>query len=194
VERKVTMITTVLLDLDDTHLDIEELWTLAFSRLAAELGCDLRSDDSEKVVGHSLPAATRRLYDALGVEVPPERSTDRLQELVAKQLAHKPHPEPYLQAMRRLGVGPHECIAVEDSSAGARAAEAAGLFVVVVPSVTPVLASRQRHIVSSLSPNTVSRLGPGTDAVQVAEDGPHVAVRGGRWRCSHGSASTTRNR
>ena len=41
--------------------------------------------------------------------------------------AAKPHPEPYLSAMRALGVGADACLAVEDSPSGARAAVAAGV-------------------------------------------------------------------
>lgn len=45
----------------------------------------------------------------------------------------KPHPEPYLTAARRLGVRPTECLAVEDSHSGVRAAHAAGMQTVMVP-------------------------------------------------------------
>lgn len=45
----------------------------------------------------------------------------------------KPDPELYTLATHRLGLHPHECLAVEDSLNGATAAAAAGLHVVVVP-------------------------------------------------------------
>ena len=44
--------------------------------------------------------------------------------------AGKPDPEPYMQAMERLGLSGAEALAVEDSVAGAASAKAAGLFVV----------------------------------------------------------------
>ncbi|PZG09048.1 HAD family hydrolase [Nonomuraea aridisoli] len=44
----------------------------------------------------------------------------------------KPHPDPYLEAARRLGAAPGRCVAVEDSPAGVAAATAAGCRVVVV--------------------------------------------------------------
>jgi HAD superfamily hydrolase (TIGR01509 family) len=44
----------------------------------------------------------------------------------------KPDPEMHLLAARELGVGPGECLAVEDSPAGVRAALAAGTEVVAV--------------------------------------------------------------
>jgi HAD superfamily hydrolase (TIGR01509 family) len=46
----------------------------------------------------------------------------------------KPDPAVYLHAARLLGVRPDECIAFEDSSTGVRAARAAGMRVVAVPS------------------------------------------------------------
>ena len=45
----------------------------------------------------------------------------------------KPHPEPFLTAAARLGVGPAECLALEDSHNGVRAAHAAGMRVIMVP-------------------------------------------------------------
>jgi len=39
----------------------------------------------------------------------------------------KPHPEPYLRAVERLGVPKEDCLVVEDSERGLRAARAAGL-------------------------------------------------------------------
>lgn len=46
----------------------------------------------------------------------------------------KPHPEPYLTAVARLGVPPARCLVIEDSERGLRAAKAAGLCCWVVPS------------------------------------------------------------
>lgn len=45
----------------------------------------------------------------------------------------KPDPEGYATALRRMGVGPHEAIAFEDSGPGREAAMAAGLRVITVP-------------------------------------------------------------
>lgn len=45
----------------------------------------------------------------------------------------KPHPDPYLEAARRLGADPGACLAVEDSPIGAQAAIAAGMPVIIVP-------------------------------------------------------------
>ena len=45
----------------------------------------------------------------------------------------KPHPEPFLTAAALLGVPPADCLALEDSHNGVRAAHAAGMRVVMVP-------------------------------------------------------------
>jgi HAD superfamily hydrolase (TIGR01509 family) len=45
----------------------------------------------------------------------------------------KPHPEPYLTAAERLGVSPVDCLALEDSHSGVRAAHAAGMQTIMVP-------------------------------------------------------------
>jgi HAD superfamily hydrolase (TIGR01509 family) len=45
----------------------------------------------------------------------------------------KPAPDVYLEAARRLGVGPARCVAVEDSASGIRAAHAAGMRVLAYP-------------------------------------------------------------
>lgn len=54
--------------------------------------------------------------------------------------AGKPDPAVYLQAARLLGVPPAECIVFEDSPTGVRAARAAGMSVVAVPSAEQVFA------------------------------------------------------
>lgn len=45
----------------------------------------------------------------------------------------KPHPEPYLTALRRLGLHPGRCVAIEDSERGLTAATRAGLRCIIVP-------------------------------------------------------------
>jgi len=49
----------------------------------------------------------------------------------------KPHPEPYLLAAGRLGVAPADCLAIEDSHSGVRAAHGAGMQTVMVPDLVP---------------------------------------------------------
>ena len=49
----------------------------------------------------------------------------------------KPHPEPYLNAARVLGLDPADCLALEDSYNGVRSAHAAGMMTVMVPDLLP---------------------------------------------------------
>ena len=52
---------------------------------------------------------------------------------VAQGVRPKPDPDAYLQAARRLGVAPGECVVIEDSPSGAESGVAAGIVTVVVP-------------------------------------------------------------
>ena len=52
----------------------------------------------------------------------------------------KPAPDIYLLAAQRLGVPPAECVALEDSEFGVRAASGAGLRVIQVPDLVPASA------------------------------------------------------
>jgi len=45
----------------------------------------------------------------------------------------KPAPDPYLRAAEALGVAPVDCLALEDSHNGVRAAAAAGMMTIMVP-------------------------------------------------------------
>ena len=48
-------------------------------------------------------------------------------------LRSKPDPEPYLTALAHSGLAPEECLVIEDTERGLRAATAAGLRCLVVP-------------------------------------------------------------
>lgn len=45
----------------------------------------------------------------------------------------KPHPAVYLSAIEKLGLLPHECVAIEDSPAGVEAAKRAGAYCICIP-------------------------------------------------------------
>ena len=65
----------------------------------------------------------------------------------------KPDPSLYLLAATRLGVAPADCIAFEDSENGARAAQAAGIRVVIVPDLKQPpedVAARAHGVIDSL--------------------------------------------
>lgn len=49
----------------------------------------------------------------------------------------KPAPDLFLLASQRLGIAPADCLVLEDSEAGVRAARAAGMDVIMVPDLVP---------------------------------------------------------
>ncbi|MEV4368175.1 HAD family phosphatase [Nonomuraea sp. NPDC049637] len=96
-----------------------------------------------------VPGAPELLAELAAAGVPTAlvtASPRSIAELVLPRLGHafdlviadedtvrgKPHPDPYLEAARRLRVAPARCVAVEDSPAGVAAATAAGCRVLVV--------------------------------------------------------------
>lgn len=46
---------------------------------------------------------------------------------------HKPHPDPYLLAAKRMGVDPSRCLAIEDTERGLVSATDAGMACVAIP-------------------------------------------------------------
>jgi HAD superfamily hydrolase (TIGR01509 family) len=65
--------------------------------------------------------------------------------------ARKPDPAPYLLAMTELGVGPGECVVIEDSRAGIAAGLAAGVSVLGVPAEQAVPPAPGLSVCSSLA-------------------------------------------
>jgi sugar-phosphatase len=63
----------------------------------------------------------------------------------------KPHPEPFLEAARRLGADPRRCLVVEDAPKGLEAAQAAGCFTLAVVTTTPREALEADAVVGDLS-------------------------------------------
>jgi beta-phosphoglucomutase len=61
----------------------------------------------------------------------------------------KPHPEIYHQAFERLGVGSHECVIIEDSPHGVRAAKESGARVIEVRGVADVNLSLFEELLNS---------------------------------------------
>lgn len=67
------------------------------------------------------------------------------------QVRHpKPHPEPYLTAVERLGLQPTDCLVLEDSASGMASAQAAGIPALGVPGHQAVVPGRRQRLVESL--------------------------------------------
>ena len=73
----------------------------------------------------------------------------------------KPHPEPYLAAVRLLGVDLGACIAIEDSPPGVASAVAAGVPTIAVPlhiTVPETIGAVQISTLVGLEPQDLLRL------------------------------------
>src|SRR3954471_1845018 len=92
----------------------------AVGRIGARWPLGLASSSNRAVIDAVLEVAA--LSDAFTVTLSSEE--------VARG---KPAPDVYLEVADRLGVAPHECAAVEDSTNGIRSAVAAGCAVIAVP-------------------------------------------------------------
>lgn len=67
-------------------------------------------------------------------------------------LPAKPEPDVFLEAARRLGAKPHDCLVIEDSPAGIEAARKAGMTCLAVANTCPrEQLSRADRVVASLS-------------------------------------------
>lgn len=66
----------------------------------------------------------------------------------------KPAPDLFLLTTQRLGIAPEECLVLEDSEAGVRAARAAGMEVIIVPDLiepSEVIAAMALRVCRSLN-------------------------------------------
>ena len=73
-----------------------------------------------------------RLFEGQPDKGPPEAYFDAI--VTGDEIIHnKPAPDIYLLAAERLGVAPADCLALEDSPAGAQAAAAAAMCVLAAP-------------------------------------------------------------
>jgi HAD superfamily hydrolase (TIGR01509 family) len=121
----------------------------AVERLSARWPLGLASSSNREVIDAVL--------DAAGIA---ERFTATVS---SEEVAHgKPAPDVYLEAARRLGADPTQCVAIEDSRNGIRSAHAAGMRVIAIPNAhfppsEDTLASADA-IVASLDELTVERL------------------------------------
>lgn len=123
--------------------------------------------------------------DALLCALPPESwavVTSGTRELATTRLKHaglpiprvlvcaedvgegKPEPEGYLRAATLLGAAPERCVVVEDTPAGIRAARAASMAVIALPTTHPASELSEADAVArALSDIRLCRVGPGDD-------------------------------
>ena len=95
---------------------IELLDTLDALKLPRAIATSSRHHDAEHHLAH---AGIRNRFDAVIASGDYARG--------------KPAPDPFLAAAARLGVAPEDCLALEDSHNGVRAASSAGMMTIMVP-------------------------------------------------------------
>lgn len=108
------------------------------ANLAAEFPLAIASGSFREEIEHVLDgAALRHHFTAIvGADDAPQS---------------KPHPAPYLEAARRLGAHPSDCVAIEDSMWGLDAARAAGMKTIAVTTSYGAEALRADLIVNSIA-------------------------------------------
>jgi HAD superfamily hydrolase (TIGR01509 family) len=91
--------------------------------------------DHLDAVGLPRAIATSSSLRSVHASLGPHGLVERFDALITRdvQTRGKPHPEPFLKAAEALGVDPADCLALEDSHNGVRAASAAGMMTVMVP-------------------------------------------------------------
>lgn len=117
--------------------------TERFSALLAAGGLNLRDGIAELVAAGrerglrlAIATTTSRLNVAAVCQAGFGMAAERVFEVIAagdEVPAKKPAPDVYLLALKRLGLGPEEAVALEDSRNGLLSAKAAGLRCLVSP-------------------------------------------------------------
>jgi beta-phosphoglucomutase-like phosphatase (HAD superfamily) len=112
----------------------------AGARAACEIGVALKAGvvellDYLDASGIPRAIATSSSHGAVRRTLGPSGVLPRFDAIVAAgdYARGKPNPDPFLTAAARLGVAPAQCLALEDSHNGVRAAHAAGMMTVMVP-------------------------------------------------------------
>jgi HAD superfamily hydrolase (TIGR01509 family) len=116
----------------------DEVSDLAHAQIAVDVALKagvVELIDHLEAVGLPRAVATSSSHRAVQLQLGPSGLVDRFQTIVAAgdYARGKPSPDPYLVAAGRLGVDPADCLALEDSHNGVRAAHAAGMMTVMVP-------------------------------------------------------------
>jgi beta-phosphoglucomutase-like phosphatase (HAD superfamily) len=132
----------ILIDHFGEGFDLD-VWSAAVSEhFQAELGAGIALKSGVLEILDLLDAvrmpraiATSSSLAAVRQSLGPHGIVDRFSALITRdvQTHGKPHPEPFLKAAEALSVDPSDCLALEDSHNGVRAAAAAGMMTIMVP-------------------------------------------------------------
>jgi HAD superfamily hydrolase (TIGR01509 family) len=120
-----------LLAVKDRHyLELARAATRVYPQMRAFVGLLAAEGVPMAVASGSSPVAIGAILAGTGLDA-------HLRTVVpADEVAHgKPAPDIFLEAARRLGADPADCVVVEDAAPGAVAAHAAGMRCIAVPYV-----------------------------------------------------------
>jgi HAD superfamily hydrolase (TIGR01509 family) len=182
---------------DSATRDMLGMSSLEWSRyVAEELGVDLAPEEISRQVVERLLAVyqeqlpllpgAREAVERLAARWPLGLASSSNPEVIALVLAEsgleryfsawvsseevgpgKPAPDVYLEAARRLGVDPQDCVAMEDSENGIKSAHAAKMRVIAIPNAdfrppegVLALADRVVGSLDELTPQLIEALGP----------------------------------
>ena len=163
--RRIVEMRALRVSLSDYTRRVDALARLAFpGRLdPAEGALELIADIRSRGIPLALATSSRREWagqrlDILGI-------TDAFDAIITGDLvtAHKPDPEIYLTATRKLGVDPANTLGIEDSPSGIRASRDAGLYTIAIrtPWLQEVDQSYAHRAVDSLRDIDLDELGLG---------------------------------
>lgn len=122
--------------------DVEGLWARSYEGFIALASTQLRMKDGVLELLDALDqAGIRRAIATSSRHASVEHHlnyhglVDRFDHIVAKgdYARSKPAPDPFLAAAAKLSVDPVDCLALEDSHNGIRAASSAGMMTIMVP-------------------------------------------------------------
>lgn len=122
--------------------DFERLWGASAARFHAMIASQryLKAGveellDALDAAGLKRAIATSSSHASVERNLKHHGMIDRFHIVVANgdYARSKPNPDPFLTAAARLGVPPADCLALEDSYNGIRAASAAGMMTIMVP-------------------------------------------------------------
>lgn len=132
-----------------TDFDVEpwlaHAWELAHARMAdgvpVKAGVERLLDVLERA-GVPRAVATSSSHAAVERHLGPPGLLGRFDAVIAAgdYALGKPSPDPFLAAAKALGAQPADCLALEDSHNGVRAAAAAGMMTIMVPDLLPATA------------------------------------------------------
>ena len=88
---------------------------------------------------YKLCAASSTNRDAVELVLTSTGILQKLEFMLGKEdvKKHKPEPDVYLLASKKLGLPPYKCVAVEDSLAGVESAKTAGMYCIAITTSFP---------------------------------------------------------